>query len=79
MSDFMGGHDDIQGHVYMHNGIFLRWAVVDELGICLVHLFITQEGMNKDSQYKIVYLSPALKDRSSGADRHVPLTFCEFS
>jgi hypothetical protein len=57
----------------------LQWATVEDLRIHRIHLFITQEEVNKYSEQKIVYSSFSLNNPSSRANGHVRLTFCHFS
>jgi hypothetical protein len=54
----------------------LRWAAVEDLRIYRIRLCITQEEMNKDSKYKVVYSSVSLDNRSPCADGHARLIFC---
>jgi hypothetical protein len=56
----------------------LRWVIIEDLRIHRVHLFITQEEMNKQPKYTIVYSSLSLNNRSSCTGGHVRLTFCHF-
>jgi hypothetical protein len=51
----------------------LRSAAVEDLSSHRIHLFITQEKVNKYPKYKIVGSSLSLNNRSSCADGHVRL------
>jgi hypothetical protein len=56
----------------------LRWAAVEDLRIHRIHPLITQEEVNEQAKYKIVYSSLSLNNRSSCANGHVRATFCHF-
>jgi hypothetical protein len=60
------------------NNKSLRWAAVEDLRIHRIHIFVTQEEVNKSSKYKIVYSSLSLNNCSSCVDGHLRLTFCHF-
>jgi hypothetical protein len=56
----------------------LPWAAAEDLRIHRIHIFITQEEMNKLSKYKLIYSSLSLNNRSPCADGHGCLIFCHF-